>query len=122
MLKRIIQVLFLLIGATVGLIFLPYVFELIPMIDNPWINNAIVSAVIGAIVFFLLSLLFADTLVRFMKWMEEKLLHAPTPDLLFGTVGLIIGLIVAFLVGFALSTIDIPLVQRCFMHGLTCFC
>ncbi|TAA67134.1 PIN/TRAM domain-containing protein [Planococcus salinarum] len=110
MLKRIIQVLFLLIGATVGLIFLPYVFELIPMLDNPWINNTIVSTVVGALVFFLLSLLFADTLVRFMNWMEEKLLHAPTPDLLFGTVGLIIGLIVAFLIGFALSTIDIPLV------------
>lgn len=110
MLKRIIQVLFLLIGATVGIIFLPYVFELIPIIDNPWINNAIVSAVIGAAIFFILSLLFADSLVKFMKWMEEKLLHAPTPDLLFGTVGMIIGLVVAFLVGFALSTIDIPLV------------
>ena len=110
MLKRIIQVLFLLIGATVGIIFLPYVFELIPLIDNPWINNAIVSAVIGAAIFFILSLLFADSLVKFMKWMEEKLLHAPTPDLLFGTVGMIIGLVVAFLVGFALSTIDILLV------------
>lgn len=110
MLKRIIQVLFLLIGATVGLIFLPYVFELIPMLDNPWVNNAIVSAILGAVVFFFLSLLFADSLVRLMKWMEENLLRAPTPDLLFGTVGLIIGLIVAFLIGFALSTIDIPLV------------
>lgn len=109
-LKRIIQVLFLLIGATVGLIFLPYVFELIPIVDNPWINNTIVSAIVGAILFFLISLLFADSLIRFMKWMEEKLLRAPTPDLLFGTVGLIIGLIVAFLFGFALSTIDIPLV------------
>lgn len=110
MLKRIIQVLFLLIGATVGIIFLPYVFELIPILDNPWIDNAIVAAIVGAILFFFLSLLFADSLVRFMKWMEEKLLRAPTPDLLFGTVGLIIGLIVAFLIGFALSTIDIPLV------------
>lgn len=110
MLKRIIQVLFLLIGATVGLIFLPYVFELIPMLDNPWVNNAIVSTILGVVLFFFLSLLFADSLVRFMKWMEENLLRAPTPDLLFGTVGLIIGLIVAFLIGFALSTIDIPLV------------
>ncbi|MDN7243719.1 PIN/TRAM domain-containing protein [Planococcus sp. N028] len=110
MLRRIIQILFLLIGATVGIIFLPYVFELIPFLDNPWSNNAIVAALIGAIVFFLLSLLFTDSLVKFMKWMEENLLRAPTPDLLFGTIGLIIGLVVAFLVGFALSTIDIPLV------------
>ncbi|TWT23016.1 PIN/TRAM domain-containing protein [Planomicrobium sp. CPCC 101110] len=110
MLRRIIQILFLLIGATVGIIFLPYVFELIPFLDNPWSNNAIVAALIGAIVFFLLSLLFADSIVKFMKWMEEKLLRAPTPDLLFGTVGLILGLVVAFLIGFALSTIDIPVV------------
>lgn len=110
MLKRIIQVLFLLVGATIGILFLPYGFELIPILDNPWINNAIVSALIGALIFFLLSLLFADVIVKFMKWMEERLLHAPTPDLLFGTVGLIIGLIVAFLFGFALSTIDIPFV------------
>lgn len=110
MLRRIIQILFLLIGATVGIIFLPYVFELIPFLDNPWSNNAIVAALIGALVFFLLSLLFTDSLVKFMKWMEENLLRAPTPDLLFGTIGMIIGLVVAFLVGFALSTIDIPLV------------
>lgn len=110
MLKRIIQVLFLLVGATVGILFLPYGFELIPILDNPWVNNAIASALIGALIFFLLSLLFADAIVRFMKWMEERLLHAPTPDLLFGTVGLIIGLIVAFLIGFALNTIDIPVV------------
>jgi uncharacterized protein YacL len=110
MLRRIIQILFLLIGATVGIIFLPHVFELIPFLDNPWSNNAIVAALIGAIVFFLLSLLFTDSIVKFMKWMEERLLHAPTPDLLFGTVGLILGLVVAFLIGFALNTIDIPIV------------
>lgn len=110
MLKRIIQILFLLIGAAVGIIFFPYVVELIPILNSPWINNAIVSALIGAILFFLLSLLFADLIVKFMKWMEEKLLHAPTPDLLFGTIGLIIGLVVAFLIGFALNTIDIPIV------------
>nr|WP_251047702.1 PIN/TRAM domain-containing protein [Planococcus sp. ISL-110] len=101
---------FLLIGATVGILLLPSAFELIPLLDNPWISNPYVAAIVGALVFFLLSLLFVDSLINFMKWMEEKLLHAPTPDLLFGTVGMIIGLVVAFLIGFALSTVDIPLV------------
>ena len=110
MLKRIIQMLFLLVGATVGILFLPYAFELIPILDNPWVNNPYASAVIGAIVFYFLSLIFADSLVKFMKWMEEKLLLIGTADLLFGTVGMIIGLIVAYLFGFALSTIDIPLI------------
>lgn len=110
MLRPIIQIMFLLIGATVGILLLPSAFELIPLLDNPWISNPYVAAIVGALVFFLLSLLFVESLINFMKWMEEKLLHAPTPDLLFGTVGMIIGLVVAFLVGFALSTVDIPLV------------
>lgn len=110
MLRPIIQIMFLLIGATVGILLLPSAFELIPLLDNPWISNPYVAAIVGALVFFLLSLLFVDSLIHFMKWMEEKLLHAPTPDLLFGTVGMIIGLVVAFLIGFALSTVDIPLV------------
>lgn len=110
MLRPIIQIMFLLIGATIGILLLPSAFELIPLLDNPWISNPYVAAIVGALVFFLLSLLFVDSLINFMKWMEEKLLHAPMPDLLFGTVGMIIGLVVAFLIGFALSTVDIPLV------------
>ncbi|MTD32192.1 PIN/TRAM domain-containing protein [Planomicrobium sp. YIM 101495] len=111
MLKKIIQLLFLLIGGTVGILFLPYAYELISFDTNPWVNNPYVSALIGAFIFYLLSLLFVDSLVNFMKWMEEKLLHAPTLDLLSGTLGLILGLVVAFLIGFALSSIDIPLVN-----------
>ncbi|AIY03971.1 hypothetical protein Plano_0006 [Planococcus sp. PAMC 21323] len=110
MLRPIIQIMFLLIGATIGILLLPSAFELIPLLDNPWISNPYVAAIVGALVFFLLSLLFVDSLINFMKWMEEKLLRAPTPDLLFGTVGMVIGLVVAFLIGFALSTVDIPLV------------
>ena len=110
MLRAIIKIMFLLIGATVGILLLPSAFELIPLLDNPWISNPYVAAIVGALVFFLLSLLFVDSLISFMKWMEEKLLRAPTPDLLFGTVGMIIGLVVAFLIGFALSTVDIPLI------------
>lgn len=110
MLRTIIKIMFLLIGATIGILLLPSAFELIPLLDNPWISNPYVAALIGALVFFFLSLLFVDSLIHLMKWMEEKLLRAPTPDLLFGTVGMVIGLVVAFLVGFALSTVDIPLV------------
>ncbi len=110
MLRTIIKIMFLLIGATIGILLLPSAFELIPLLDNPWISNPYVAAIVGALIFFLLSLLFVDSLIHLMKWMEEKLLRAPTPDLLFGTVGMVIGLVVAFLVGFALSTVDIPLV------------
>ncbi len=42
--------------------------------------------------------------------MEERLLKAPIFDLLFGTIGLMVGLSVAFLVSFGLGSIEIPFI------------
>ena len=103
MLKWIIQIAFILIGGTLGLLFLPHLYELINLSDNPWIHNPYVSVIIGAIYFMLYALFLTDYLIDFIKWMEERLLKAPIGDLLFGTLGLVIGLIVAFLLGSAIE-------------------
>ena len=42
--------------------------------------------------------------------MEDRLLGAPILDLLFGTMGLIVGLSVAFLISFWLGSIEIPVI------------
>ena len=110
MLKRVIQVAFLLIGGTLGVLFLPHLFRLFSFTSSPMIDNPYVSAILGAAIFFLLSLFLTEPIVNFIKWMEERLLKAPIFDLLFGTIGLIVGLIVAFLVSFGLGGIQIPLV------------
>ena len=59
---------------------------------------------------FLLSLFLTEPIVNFIKWMEERLLKAPIFDLIFGTIGLIVGLSVAFLVSFGVSGIQIPVI------------
>lgn len=110
MLKRIIQIVFILIGGTLGLILLPPLFELIHLSDNRWINNPYVSVLVGAIILFILSLFIADHFVNLLRWLEEKLLKTPSGDLLFGSVGLIIGLIMAYLIGFAIDSIEIPVI------------
>ena len=46
-----------------------------------------------------------------MKWIEESLVKAPITDLIFGSVGLVFGLIVAFLIGFALNAIEVPILN-----------
>ena len=43
--------------------------------------------------------------------MEEALIKAPILDLLFGTIGLILGLIVAFLISSALNTVLFPILN-----------
>jgi len=109
--KWIIQIAFVLIGGTLGLLFLPALYEFINLSEIPWMNNPYVSVVIGAILLYVAALFLTDYLMNFIKWMEERLLKAPIGDLLFGTLGLVIGLIVAFLLGSAVNSIEIPVVR-----------
>ena len=110
MLKWIIQITFVLIGGTLGLILLPQLYELINLSANPWIDNPYVSVLLGALILYVLALFTTDHLINFMKWMEDRLLKAPIGDLLFGTIGLIIGLSVAFLLNFAVDAIQLPVI------------
>ena len=111
MLKRVVQLSFLLIGGTLGVIFLPQLFTLFSFTENPLINNPYVSAILGAFIFYLLNTFLTSPVVNFIKWMEDRLLKAPIFDLLFGTIGLIVGLSVAFLVSFWLGNIEIPVIS-----------
>ncbi|KMK74843.1 PIN/TRAM domain-containing protein [Alkalihalobacillus pseudalcaliphilus] len=97
MLKRIIQLCFILIGGTLGFIYMPELIQLIGVETN-WLLSPYVGVVMGGLLLYFLSLLVADYFVRLIKLLEEAILKAPVTDVLFGTMGLIIGLIVAFLI------------------------
>ncbi|WP_042353219.1 PIN/TRAM domain-containing protein [Bacillus massiliigorillae] len=111
MLKRIIQACLLIIGGTLGMILIPKILILINADDINYINNPYVTAILGAIIFYLITFWSVDYVLNFIKWMEELLVKAPITDIIFGTIGLVIGLLVAFLVGFALSSINLPVVN-----------
>ena len=111
MLRKVVQLTFLLIGGTLGVLFLPELFNLFSFTDVPLINNPYVSAVLGALLLFLLNIFLTTPVVNFIKWMEDRLLGAPILDLLFGTMGLIVGLSVAFLISFWLGSIEIPIIS-----------
>ena len=104
--KKVIQIAFLLIGGALGLLFLPPLYELLHFTSNPWLDNPYVSVALGALLLFTLSFAFSDYFVRLISWLEEVLFKVPVGELLFGTLGLIIGLIVAYFFGFAIDRID----------------
>ena len=106
-LKWIIQIVFILIGGTLGLLFLPNLYDFINLSEIPLLQNAYVSVLIGAVLLYVAALFLTDYVIHFIKWMEERLLKAPIGDLLFGTLGLVIGLIVAFFLGSAINNIAI---------------
>jgi uncharacterized protein YacL len=111
MLKRIIQACFLIIGGTLGIFLIPDLLKLINFDNIPLINNPYVSAISGALIFYLITFWAVDYFTNFMKWVEESLVKAPITDIIFGSVGLVFGLVVAFLIGFALNAIQVPIIN-----------
>ena len=109
MMKRIIQFLFIILGGTLGFVYIPEIIKLINTAGSVpvWIHSSYTGAVIGCLIFFLLSYMFVDSLVSLIKSFEEKIVKAPVTDVLFGTVGLIIGLIVAFFIQNLLNGLNI---------------
>ncbi|MFZ3590880.1 PIN/TRAM domain-containing protein [Bacillus sp. DJP31] len=111
MIKRFVQLSFLLIGGTLGIFLIPSLFSLLDVGTFPLLNSPYIKAGLGAIIFFIITFWLVDFVVDFIKWVEEALVKAPIVDLLFGSLGLIFGLIVAFLIAIPIKTIQFPLVN-----------
>ncbi|WP_139492838.1 PIN/TRAM domain-containing protein [Brevibacillus dissolubilis] len=112
MLKRITKVFFVLIGGGLGYQFGPQLFSFL----NEMLNFGEVpaqpyfGAALGAVLFFFLTNWLVDYVVNTVHWGEEMLLKLPITDVMFGALGLIIGLIVAFLLFLPINSIPILVV------------
>lgn len=111
-LKKIVHLFFIVMGGTVGYLYGPGVVELAGMSDIDWLSSPKFGSAIGAIIFFLLSYWVARYIVGFLKWVEDGLVKVPVGDLVFGTVGLIVGLVVAYLLTIPLAEIKIRIVSQ----------
>jgi len=82
-----------------------YIFEL------SWYQD-IIAYVLGGILFGLVFLLASQRLIEFgaecIKWVDGRIQEVPMIDILLGAVGLIVGLIIAYLVSFPINLIRIP--------------
>ncbi|MCL7749114.1 PIN/TRAM domain-containing protein [Halalkalibacter alkaliphilus] len=122
MLKRIVQLFFVLVGGTLGFIFIPELIHILNFGEVPvWVTSSYAGAVFGAIIFFFATFWLADYIVNLMKLLEEAIVRAPVTDVLFGTMGLIVGLIVAYLIGIPLNAINIPIVSTVLPIFVTIF-
>ncbi|MCF6139500.1 PIN/TRAM domain-containing protein [Pseudalkalibacillus berkeleyi] len=115
MLKRIVQLFFIIVGGTLGYLYVPELIlilnELINLGDLPgFITSPYIGTVIGALLFFVSTFWLADYIVGFIQWIEESLNRAPVADVLFGSFGLIFGLVAAYLAMFALNSMELSVV------------
>src|SRR5690606_25883465 len=111
MLRRIVQLFFFIVGGVVGVLYLSDLLELLKIDDIPFLDKPYTLGLLGAIIFYILTFWLVDYCVGLIKWLEESLIKAPVTDVLFGSLGLIFGLIVAFLIVIPLDRIDFVVVN-----------
>lgn len=112
MLKKIIHVFFVITGGAVGFVYGPTAMELIKLDSIDWLLSPFFGLVLGAIIFFLISYLLVDYIVDFLKWIEEGLIKVPVGDLFFGSIGLVIGLLIAFLINLSIQEFQIKVISQ----------
>ncbi|MFC0525686.1 PIN/TRAM domain-containing protein [Pontibacillus salicampi] len=112
MLKRVVQLFIIIAGGTIGFLYLPNLLELMGLENTVWLSNQVTTTIVGAIILYLITFWSVDYIVDFLRWVEETLVNIPVADLLFGSLGLILGLIVAYLVNIPLTDISIKVVSQ----------
>lgn len=112
MLKKVVHAFFVITGGTLGFLYGPLLLKLLGVNEIPWLISPYLGGVIGAIIFLLLSYFLAGYVVRFLKWIEDGLVKVPIVDLLFGAIGLILGLFVAYLINIPITDMSLKVVSE----------
>jgi len=110
--KKIVHLFFIISGATVGFLYIPALFDLMNFMNAGWLTSPYLGMVIGAIIFFLISYFVADHVVHFLRKSEERLTKAPLVDLFCGSLGLVVGLIIAYFINMPLQDINIEVISQ----------
>lgn len=109
--KRIIRLIYVIVGAAIGFYYLPLFWDLV----NFHLNSALLvfmDIVIGALIFFLLSLPLAKPTEQLVARIEKSLTSLSPVYLFFGTLLTIVGLVLAVLISIPLWRTGIPVVNN----------
>jgi uncharacterized protein YacL len=100
MFKRIVQLMFAVLGGLLGYQLGEPLFQWLDKFSNFGIiqGASYWGAATGVLLFFLFTSWIADYVVGLVQRGEELLVKIPVMDLMFGALGLILGLVIAFLI------------------------
>lgn len=96
--KRIVRIVLTLAGAAIGASYFPLLWLIFQIAYGTLFNNVITNAILGAIIFYIISLLTGNYVLKAIDRVESRLTSQSPISLLFGTLGLIVGLVLAVLI------------------------
>lgn len=97
MLKRIVHLFFAVTGAVLGFNWFPDLFVYVLRFNQGWFPSPWFGAVLGGSILLLSTMWLVNYLTTLIRWLEERLQRTPLADILGGTIGMIIGLLLAYL-------------------------
>ena len=77
-----------------------------------WINSPTIWAIIGALAFYVLFYPFTERVMNHISSIENSLITFPITSILFGGIGLILGLLIAALLAISIHFIEIPYLDQ----------
>ncbi len=111
MLKRVFQIFFVILGGTLGYLFIPKLLLSNHLfgIDTSFnvITLDLIGMLVGALILFLSTAWFMDSIIHWIQKGEEFILRIPVTDFLFGVMGMIFGLIISTLLSQAIKFIPV---------------
>lgn len=100
--KNIVRIIFAIAGGAIGASYFPIFWMILQVRFGTLINNTFTNAILGAIIFYIISLLLDGQVLKVVDRLEADLAKQNPVSLIFGTIGMIIGLIVAILISVVL--------------------
>ncbi len=109
--RWIIHILMGIVGASLGIAILPWVWHLFRQEGNAF-NQEIVNGLIGAIIFVILSFFMSNLLMRALKKLDQKITRVNLSKMVFNFIGAILGLTVGVLLTIPLSLLGVPVLSN----------
>ncbi|MFC4772649.1 PIN/TRAM domain-containing protein [Enterococcus hermanniensis] len=109
--KRVLTVIIVLIGISLGITFLPMAWLAIGYADNMWLNNSVTDGLIGAIIFYIISLAIVGPITAGVKKLEKQLNEFSLTYIVFGVVGAILGLTLGLIGTSPLYRVPVPFIN-----------
>ena len=111
--KRIIQLVITLIGAVLGIVILNVVNAASSFIDQRgiiFILANVLAGLVGGIIFYLIANSVTDKIIKSYSKFEGQISDIPANNLIIGTIGAILGIIIATLISRPLTSLQLPYV------------
>lgn len=118
MLRYLLYILYFFCGVSLGVWLFPDLISIMPVNLPAILNNALVHALLGGLLFLILFYWSIDKVEQLIRKGEGILLNRNLPEIIFATLGMVIGLVVAVLISLLLNTLNIPIVSEVISFAL----